>query len=493
MGRPSAHLPPSSPPARLPALQSTLQTLLSPIAPATPHPPPLPLATLLAGLFQLGQTLRKQTTTLGLALGKKPVTVPAGLAVLGEGEAGLGEAWKRVLWLVRQVDDATDDAPQQQQQQPPFPSSSSAAAGKGGGRPRTALGREWAWWAESVHEALVSLLRIFLADAELALGGGSSSDARRLPPATTTTAAGAGAGAYLGPISLLYKLVDALPCPTPSPSSTTSDAPPPPRPQPTTGKLSQTADEACLKRWKADGEGLLDGEREAKELVAEAEAGAAATSSDAADEDEGAAGSTSSDDADANDDDDDDDDWARLLGASSAGQKPTGPERELIRAVRPAPSLPPSFPPGSPPLPPLGPEPALGTVGQPCLAAWPCPALRSTGERRLTPVSAVSLRGLLALSDAPVTPPDGLAPHADPQGPPRRRPAPTSSSSRSSLIITPTLAVRQRPQPRRLRFRCRRPPPLRQRPRRFPPALGRPARAVGRADRQPLRPADRAG
>ena len=235
--------------------------------------------------------LKKHSTALALALGKKPATAHAALPSLGE----LAEEWKRVLWVVREVE----------------------GGGAGGGeadRPKgsSALAREWRWWADALGEGLAGLVRAFLEDADLfPLAVDCASPAAPPPPANPGSSAQQ--PPYLAKIGTIFALVDSLAA---RPGST--------------GSLSRSTDEAVRKRWTSDGEGLRDGEREAREMAEDD----ASDSEDDDDDDEGGAPSEA----------ESEDDWARLLG-EAAGKKPTAAERELIKAVHPFPSspLPPPF------------------------------------------------------------------------------------------------------------------------------------------------------
>lgn len=146
------------------------------------------------------------------------------------------------------------------------------------------LAKEWGWCRDEIQEALTALLKGFAADAgQDAMGGDGK--------------------AYLMRVGSVYSAVDRALSPRASEG------------------LSGDLLAAARKKWRSDGEGLKDGEKEAKEMLEEG--------SD--DELDAEGGQTE----DHDDDDDDDDGWAGLMGESSK-RKHTPEDRERIAKVHPS-------------------------------------------------------------------------------------------------------------------------------------------------------------
>lgn len=189
------------------ALNSTL-TSLQTTPTWSPDKPPTPLPTLASDFQSLLHLLKSHTTSLSLALGKRPITPHAALPYLKKLSVDFG----RLQFLVHAV--------------------VAAERVEGNGGELVSLQREWSWARDDVRDGLVGLLEGFQRDV-------------------TPTAEGETPGGekeYLHRVGVVYEAVDRG-----------------------LKGLSWTGLDAVRKRWRTDGEALADGEEEAREMLKEEE------------------------------------------------------------------------------------------------------------------------------------------------------------------------------------------------------------------------------
>lgn len=140
------------------------------------------------------------------------------------------------------------------------------------------LVKEWGWCRDELKEALVALVKGFQTD----LFGSKEGVKRREKE-------------YLGRVGQVYSVVE--------------------RAVDKTNGLSKSEREAVGKKWRSEGEGLVDGEREAKEIVEE-------------EDDEDSEG----EDENEEEEEEEDDGWEGLMGGKSI--KKSSEEKQVVKKVR---------------------------------------------------------------------------------------------------------------------------------------------------------------